>query len=233
MDIVYTLSKNYNSEELRYSLRSLENLPHDRVFVVGGCPRWLKNVIHIPTEQAGTKYKNTTANIKIVCNDDRVSANFIYMNDDFFILEPIKSPTKELNLYNDKVSAVLDKLGKHNTAPTPYMRGMRETAELVKSLGIVEPLSYELHIPFIFNKKKFLKMLELDGINKINCLHKRSLYGNLYLKGGNTQRDVKTFLNEGFAPKKTGKFLSCDDGGFFGLHYFLFNKFPNKCKYEI
>lgn len=233
MDVVYTLRKNYDGEELRYSLRSLENLPHDNVFFVGGCPKWAKNVIHIKREQTGTKYKNTTHNLLAACNDPRISADFILMNDDFFILEKIKSPKKELNLNNGTVQRVLDIKLKKIPGGNPYFKGMAQTKEFLHGLDIYDPLSYELHVPFIFNKKKLLKIYDLPGVSDIPCFHKRTAYGNLYLKGGEFMRDVKVFMNDGFLPKKLGKFLSCDDMGFFILSNFLQQKFPQKSKYEL
>lgn len=233
MDIVYTLRNHYDGEELRYSLRSLNNMPHDKVFFVGGCPRWAKNIIHIPTEQKGTKYKNTTGNLITACNDNRISANFILMNDDFFILEKIKNPTKELNLYMGTVRSYIDKLKKRHPAGSAYIKGMEQTKVFLEGLGVSDPLSYELHIPFVVNKKKFLKIFELPGVKDIHCFHKRTVYGNLHLKSGTDTQDVKIFFNSGFMPKKLSKFLSCDDMGFYSLHNFLLNKFPKKSVYEI
>lgn len=233
MDILYTISKNYTGEELKYSLRSLQNIPHDKVFFVGGCPKGYKNIIHIPNEQTGTKWENVPRNLIKACHDDRLSANFILMNDDFFILEPIKTPTKELNLYNGTLQGQYNKLLERNGSQTNYMRGLDETKALIQKQGVADPLSYELHIPFIYNKKKFLKLFNLEGIEKLNCLQTRSLYGNLYLSGGNSQGDVKVFMRNGFVPRNTGKFISCDDAGFYILHHFLATKFPTKCDYEI
>lgn len=233
MDIVYTLSNNYDGDELKYSLRSLVNLPHDRVFFVGGCPRWAKNIIHIPTEQNGTKWENSLNNIRTACKDERLSANFILMNDDFFILEPIKTPTKELNLYNDNIAGQISKLQQKPNPPGNYIRGLIGTREFIQRLGVADPLSYELHTPFLFNKKKLQKTFDLEGANCVKFLQIRSLYGNLHLKGSTSQKDVKVFLRQGFVPKNVGKFLSCDNGGFSILHNFLFCKFPNKSDYEI
>jgi hypothetical protein len=233
MDIVYTLRNHYDGDELKYSLRSLVNIQHEKVFFVGGCPRWAKNIIHIPTEQAGTKYQNTTNNIITACKDERISANFILMNDDFFILEQIKNPIKELNLYMGTVQSYIDKLKKKHPTGSAYIKGMEQTKEFLQELGVLDPLSYELHIPFILNKKKFLQLFDLPGVKDIPCFHKRTVYGNLYLKGGNDTKDVKIFLNDGFLSKKEGKFLSCDDMGFFSIYNFLANKFPQKSIYEI
>ena len=233
MDIVYTLSNNYAGEELRYSLRSLQNLPHGKVFFVGGCPKWAKGVIHIPTVQKGTKYKNTTGNLITACNDSRISANFILMNDDFFVLDKVLDPVKELNLDNGTTEKVLERYNRLVPMGSPYIAGMKTTDEFVKRIGIENPLNYELHIPFIINKKKFLKMFELPGVETIKCFHKRTVYGNLYVKGSISVEDVKIFIKDKFDPNNWGKFLSCDDMGFYRLLDFIRSKFPEKSEYEI
>lgn len=233
MDILYTLSSNYSGEELRYSLRSLVNVPHDNVFIVGGCPAWVKGIIHIPATQSGTKYKNTTNNLKVACNDTRLSDDFIYFNDDFFVLRPIKDPKKELNLYNDTVNKQYDGLYAKHHAETPYMVGIRETRDLIRALGKADPLSYELHAPFVFNKDNFIKMFAIEGVDKINCLHKRTLYGNLYYTGGKNQKDVKIFAKDKFDTSALDKFLSCSNDGWPKVRVYLQSKFPEKCQYEI
>jgi len=233
MDILYTIAENYDGEELRYSLRSLKNIPHDRVFFVGGCPKWVKGVEHIPTTQSGTKYKNTTNNLKVACNDTRLSDDFIYFNDDFFILQPIKNPARDLNIYNGTVQSVLDALYEQHSIATPYMVGMEQTRDLLRFLGKSEPLSYELHAPIVFNKFNYLKMFEIEGVDKINCLHKRTLYGNLYYVGGKSQKDVKIFAGHKFNPDTLGTFLSCANNGFEKVRPYLQSKFPDKSPYEI
>lgn len=230
MDIVYPLSEQYDGEELRFSLRSLQNIPHDMVFFVGGCPGWAQNIIHIPMSQKGTKYKNTTKAMIKVCNDTRVSEDFILMNDDFFILE--KTTPEELNLYNGTVQSNLDAQYKKYGTANPYMRGMEQTRDLLKNNGVPEPLCYELHIPFVFNKHKFLNMFDLREVERINCLHKRTLYGNLYLNGGKDTRDVKIFARNGFFGQ-AGAFLSCSNDGFDLIKSFLSAKFPKKSVYEV
>ena len=233
MDILYTLAENYDGDELRYSLRSLANVPHDRVFFVGGCPKWVKGVEHIPTTQSGTKYKNTTNNLKVACNDTRLSDDFIYFNDDFFVLQPLKDPARDLNIYNGTVQSVLDTLYEQHTIATPYMVGMEQTRDLLRFLGKAEPLSYELHAPFVFNKFNFLKMFEIEGVDKINCFHKRTFYGNLYYTGGKSQKDVKIFAGRKFNTDTLGAFLSCANNGFDLVRPYLQAKFPNKSPYEI
>lgn len=233
MDILYTLAENYDGAELRYSLRSLKNIPHERVFIVGGCPKWVKNVIHIPATQSGTKYKNTTENLKIACNDTRLSEDFIFFNDDFFVIKTIKDPVKELNIYMGTVQSIIDALYKWHPFGSAYIRGMEETRVLLCELGKQEPLSYELHIPCIFNKYNYLKMFDIEGVKDINCLHKRTLYGNLYRTGGKYMQDVKVLTRHKFDTAKVDKFLSCSNAAFDKVSAYLGGKFPEKSPYEI
>ncbi|MFF3129757.1 hypothetical protein ACFVRD_48125 [Streptomyces sp. NPDC057908] len=53
-DIVYVVRPWNQNEQLRYSLRTLANLPHRRVWIAGYCPTWVgPDVGRIPVAQAG------------------------------------------------------------------------------------------------------------------------------------------------------------------------------------
>ena len=216
-------------------MRSLKNLPHDRVFFVGGCANSVKreNVFYIPNKQDKGKWRNSTANVKLACSDDRLSDDFILMNDDFFILREVKDPIEELNLHRGSIKNVYDYYAKKYSNETEWSKGMRLTEEVIKAQGIKEPLCYELHIPMVINKKKFLDIFNIKGLETINCLHKRSLYGNLYLKGSKYAEDVKVLNSGGFDPGKYRKFLSCSDSGFKKVKDFLSSKFAEKSVYEV
>ncbi len=230
MDIVYIVKPGRVNDELTFSLRSLKNIPHGKVFIVGGCPANInkKNVCHIPTEQTATKWQNSTRNLLVACKDRQISKDFILFNDDFFILRPIQEQDLLLDrgplieVYNEYVGKYTD---------NEYIRGMRQTAELLKNLGIDNPISFELHIPMILNKNKVLKMFDLPGVKDIKVLHKRTLYGNLYLSGTQTVQDVKCYNH--FNAHKPRTFLSSIDTFFEPLRYWLIGQFPNKCPYEI
>ena len=60
MDIVYLIKVDpeNDSEELRYSLRSLKNIPHQKVILVGEKPEWVTNVEFIPVAQTKTKHQS-------------------------------------------------------------------------------------------------------------------------------------------------------------------------------
>lgn len=133
MDVVYILGtgSEANDIEIRYSLRSLEKnmLDLGKVFIVGVCPSFLKNIIHIPIlDSYPKKWQNAYLKISTACFDARVSDDFLLMNDDFFILEPFEG------------------------ALFPFY-------SLKKADGGPDgPHSFHIHCPIRYNKEMFLKM---------------------------------------------------------------------------
>ncbi|MGW4731839.1 hypothetical protein ACWEQC_22195 [Streptomyces shenzhenensis] len=202
MDIVVPVREGAANESLRYALRSwAANLPHRRVWLVGYRPPWATGVEHIRTHQAGkTKYKNTTAALRTVCEHPDVSETFLYCNDDFFVMRKQKimpvfhrGPVREVEAYYA------------TRGNGSYLRGLRETRDLLVSLGHTEPLSYELHVPLPVTKAGMLHALDIGG--HLDVLHKRTAYGVLAGIGGTRMRDVKV-LQRGPRFDTAGAFLS-------------------------
>lgn len=201
MDWVIPVKQAEPTDELRYALRSIAvNAPHDRIWLVGYRPAWVRGVEHIPTRQKGTKYANTTLAVRAACEHPDVSDPFVLANDDFFILRPLRrvpvlhrGPVRDVEAYYA------------TRANGKYVRGMRETRELMEALGIEDPLSYELHVPLPIRKSGMLRALDVGA--HLPVLHKRSLYGNLEQIGGDQIRDVKVIHGGGGFPTR-GTFLS-------------------------
>lgn len=192
MDIVYVCRSGEN-EELRYSLRSLVNVPHDNVWVFGDAPDWYTGNL-VKVEQAGLKYENAHAGIRAVASHAEVSDDFIYFNDDFYCMKPIQ---KIKTHYRCSVS----ELYYHyytNFPRSTYTRRIKLTAELLRdNYGMTNAKSYELHMPMIFNKEKLAPILKQvqggfveNGVVK-PTLHWRTVYGNVYNVGGTQHDDVK------------------------------------------
>lgn len=233
MDIVYPYKR--CADEIYYSLRSLKNIPHDKVFIVGDKPTGInfKTVNYIPFAQNKTKYKNTTEILKMMCQNKDLSEDFILMNDDFFILKEIKNPAEELNLYRDYALKVYEYYVK-KYGNNGYSKGIIETIKLMQDkLFIANPLSYELHTPFILNKFKFLDMFNIEGVDNIACLHKRTLYGNLYLTNSKPIKDVKLFNFNSTFINPEQKLLSCSDMAWVNLKVVIQKIFNKKSIYEV
>lgn len=201
-DLVVPVREGAANEQLRHALRSWAvNLPHRRVWLVGGRPPWADGVEHIPTRQAGnTKYRNTTAAMRAVCEHPDVSDTFLYCNDDFFVMRRLESmpvfhrgPVREVEAYYA------------TRGNGSYLRGLRETRDLLVGLGHEDPLSYELHLPLPIRKDGMLHALEVGG--HLDVLHKRTAYGVLAGIGGERMADVK-ILDRGPRFDTTSTFLS-------------------------
>ncbi|WP_327345996.1 hypothetical protein [Streptomyces europaeiscabiei] len=185
-DIVVPVREGAANQQLRYALRSwAAHLPHRRVWIVGYRPPWAVNVRHLRTQQTGTKYKNTTAAMRAVCEHPDVSDTFLYCNDDFFVMRPQIGPFPVFHR-----GPVRDVEAYYTTRGNgKYMRGLRETRDLLVGLGHDNPLSYELHVPLPVEKTGMLHAL--DAGRHLDVLHKRTAYGVLTGIGGTQMRDVK------------------------------------------
>lgn len=204
MDLVVPVREGATHESLRYALRSwAAHLPHRKVWLVGHKSAWATGVEHIPTVQRGrTKYKNTTSAVRAVCEHPGVSSTFVLCNDDFFVMSPL--PGGMPVLHRGPVADVERYYAVR--APGQYLRGLRETRDLLVSLGHPNPNSYELHVPLPVDKEGMLAALDVG--RDLAVLHKRTAYGVLTGIGGARIRDVKvmTRLPRGFSPAST--FLS-------------------------
>lgn len=231
-DILYMVRDGDTNHELRYSLRSLMNIPHGRVFFAGYKPNWVTNVIAIERrQQPHSKYLNTTRNLIAACHDERLSDDFILMNDDFFIMQPID----ELRNYHRGPILPVYRYYR-NLSDKGYSRGIAETMAYMQTLGYdpKDILSYELHVPMNINKHKFLEIItQQQATMDIQVLHKRTLYGNLANLGGIRTNDVKIYTDA--QPDRSAIFLSSDDTSFerYKVGEYIRKTFRAKSPYEL
>jgi hypothetical protein len=229
MDFVY-ICKDGNNEELRYSIRSVvESFPDSNIWVVGGKPTWYVGN-YIEVNQNLSKYRNAIENLKALCNSEDISDTFVLMNDDFYIIKNIDSikdyhggPLLEkINLYQ--------KLNSNSN----YTRKLAATYKKIKSLGIENPLDYELHVPMVMEKEKLKQTLQ----NNYQFLW-RSIYGNVFNVGGEQMEDVKVYVKGPLVLKSYNInkdhhiYLSSADTSFDILFNNILKKqFNQKTKYE-
>lgn len=230
MDAVYMVKAGDDNEELRYSLRTLVNLPFIRnVVFVGHKPAWVKNVRLIPRDQRlFSKYFNTTNNLLKACKDDKLSDDFLLMNDDFFIMKIQYQPP---NFHRGPLDPVMQYY--LNLPENYYGLGILETKKYMEKLGIINPMSYELHVPMVLNKKKFSELiLKQRKENPIEVVHKRTLYGNYYNIGGTHMEDCK-IVGDYKVPDTP--FLSTDEQSFerYKVGEYIRNRFQLKSPFEI
>lgn len=210
------------SNELIYMVRSLKNLPHKDVWIIGDRPRLRTK--HIPFKQTADIASNTLEILNLAINTPEISDEFIWMADDMFVMKFLSNPPihhrgpylEILNTYRNK--------NRNNY----YVRRMQKTHNRLVELGVKSPLCYELHIPFLINKKKWSKVSKYITPD----LNKLSMYANLNRLGGTQVRDVKVRQKDRI-PR--GSFISTHDSTFGNNRAgrLIRDTFSEKSKYEI
>lgn len=223
-DIVYFVKDSESNEELRYSLRSLKNFPHRKVWFYGGCPKGLQPDHHIYVKQdKENKWKNVSTMLDLACRNNHITKDFWLFNDDFFIMEKIDKPR---NYYRGDLYKRIVQL-EDKTGITPYSQLLRDCSKECESLGVTTK-DFSLHIPLKINRINMLclrNMTDFEGF--------RSLYGNAYTNTKCTMNDCKiTSLTKEY---KGGCYLSTEDKAFRDgvVGKQIREIFPEKCRYEL
>jgi hypothetical protein len=239
IDIVYPLGDGspWRNNEIRFSLRSLEkNLKGvGKIWVIGQKPSFLQNVNHIP--YSDELVKNADGNIirKILraCQEEELSEDFLLINDDHIILQPMIA--SEIPAYTK---------GDLKRFPQAFFKSTfwRSRLERTKDILIEKDLptiDFDVHTPMVMNKQKAIEAYsQFDFDNDIGYTYK-SLYGNVVLGEGpelndEKQRIFKFHFYEDLAKRmKSAQFLAFNDNGLNpDLKILLVDLFPDKSIYE-
>ena len=243
MDLVYIVKESDENDDLRYSLRSVEKfVPYDNIWIVGYKPKWVKNVNYIPVKQSGNKWNNSVKNILTACKCDKISENFVLMNDDFFAIKPISNLEESINV---TLGLLKYSIKKHKPLQSRWGNAFQYLQDLLRKMKIREPYyDYESHIPLMINRKIYLEVMDRqevkDYMKTSKVLHKRSLYKNC---SENTypkilEEDVKIEFDRDVIKKiKVCDWLSVFDNqvnksNYKRLNFLLQSLFPEKSKFE-
>ena len=226
-DIVYILKADIDSEELRYSLRTVEaNFPHESVWFFGGCPKWASPDHYVPFEQKGaTAWQKSTSTLREICETDGVTEDFWLFNDDFFIMQPVEDlPQMYHGTLAERVREILSR-----ASWSRYAENLVETRRQLEEAGC-SSLNYALHVPMLINKEKALEVLDRFP----RCPMFRSLYGNYCEVGGINTEDVKIHSRT-VVPDASCVLLSTNDDTFdLGeAGRFIRARFTKRSKFEI
>ena len=184
-DIVYILKDNIATEELRYSLRSVEqNFPHRFVWFVGGQPKGLKpDRVLRHTQVGANKWLKIKSSMLEVVKQEELSDEFFLFNDDFFVTKPLE---KEFVNFTDRTLADrIEDFRKENPHLNRYAMSLVQTEEELKAQWH-GTLNFEVHLPMLFEKNKVEAAL-------CSCFspQMRSIYGNITGCKVIDRRDVK------------------------------------------
>ena len=224
MDYVYTCRQG-NNEELRYSLRSIEqNMPAGRVWVIGYRPDWYIGDF-IQVKDVGNKFENIKNCISKIIKNNDISNNFILMNDDFFAL---KKNNSIINYHGGSLENKIIRYKEKRMSPK-YIKLLELTLKELKNNGIENPIDYDIHVPMTMDKKMLEKALDF-------AFFPRSSYGNLTKLQAVEISDVKIYSRDGkiqWNNVVNNNFVSTEDTSFTLLKQNVLNKmFNNKSSLE-
>lgn len=183
MDLVYVLGKGskYKDFELRMSLRSAEeNLSSfGKVWIVGHLPEWIQNVEHIPAyDDYNIPDRNILEKIKIACRHPEVSEDFLFINDDHFILSYFKTETFPYYYHG-----TLEEYVKRRPASgDAYGKRAKNTMEYLQKKGFPTK-HFDIHYPIIYNKTKFLEVMDMEWANGPGYILKGIYANSLQIEG--------------------------------------------------
>lgn len=159
-DIVYVLGtgSKYNNLELRYSLRSVDTFIHNHhsLHIVGECPDFIdkRTINHIPAKDHSRHFhwreRNIMEKIKVACLSDDVSSNFLFFNDDHFLLRWVQDIARYPYYYHGEIAL------QHVHVENTYYKTRNNTIKLLKRLGVPNR-NFDIHFPIVYNKKLFME----------------------------------------------------------------------------
>jgi len=241
IDVMYPLADGSLNDnlELRYSLRALEKHVSniDTVFIIGDqLPSWVNNAIWIPkSDTAREKQVNILEQIMVMCNYKAATDNFLFMNDDHFFSKDVIA--SQLPYFN-KGELERGIRNHHNSGVhRGYVNTLENTQRELERRGL-STLNYDIHLPIVYNKEKFLEIASQYDWNQQQSLAIKSIYCNtLGVKGLRVpdMRFWRPFPKETVLKKVQGAIgFSVSDSGLLGGFIEALEKlYPNKSKYEI
>lgn len=178
MDIIIPYKATHDGFELRYAVRSIAHVPHDRLIVAGDDPG-LPGAEHVPVEPMLDRYASSTANILAACRAS-TAAKVIVTHDDIFVLRPWTFRHEHRGTINEYLRG--------NRQSGSYRGWTRATRDMLQAQGVDDPLCYSLHTPTVYDRENLIALIE-EYAGQHYLL--RTLYHNLYPQPAVRRDDVK------------------------------------------
>lgn len=236
-DIVYILGNEsrWDDKEILYSVRSVEKNVHNyrRIYIVGKKPLFFNSLItEIPYEDIYiNKARNIMHKIHRAAGDKRITNNFMLLNDDYFITQPIDANHYPYYYKCDLAESI--KINAHNLDYIGHLQSTRR-ALLNKDLPTK---NFDTHYPIIYNKKKFRDVCFKYDWRVPDGYIMRSIYCNTLGIPGVERKDCKiNHPHVKYNWYNINKGMECfsigDRSANRQLELYLHNLFPQKSRYE-
>lgn len=234
MDIVIPLywHSHNNFTELRFALRSVERYLQGTkdVYIVGRHkPSWASDeLIRIPKSDVFTPALNIRDKLYYASTKNHVSDEFLYMNDDHYLLEEFDIETFPYFYSGTLVERMYEKRN------NPYSNNLEQT---IKALMPKPTKNFDIHVPMRVEKKKMSGLIDAYVWSPPGFVIK-SLYCNTYGIAGINVNDCVITRPVRDKKKLDGmlsgrSFFSTFDGA---INDMIIGKleelFPNKSRFE-
>ncbi len=226
LNFVYILRKGTERTdqlELRYSLRSVDTFhPDAKVYIVGEMYDWvMPNKFIAVKDLFPHKVQNTAWKAKVM-TEELPDGDYVYMNDDFILLQPYRHATHYFG----------------TLASTERITQNTYSGRVFKTLcDIYGPdwLCFDRHTPHSFSIPEARHVMAQTNKGETHAF--KTLTGNINNKFPKIEIDYDAKINAphtNWAKATDGRaFLSlCASSWSKSLHKFLDNKYPNKSRYE-
>ena len=226
-DVVYILKKELDTEELKYSLRSVDkNFAINRVWFIGGQPKGFRNVVRLQHEQIGNcKWELIRSSMWKVVNAEDLTEEFFLFNDDFFVMKPVDTDSF-INFVDGTLSRRIDELHTEH-GMNPYCRTLFKLEQELRTMH--EPtMNFDVHLPMLMNKEQVKATLY-----KCSSPQMRSAIGNLNRLPFVVHNDVKVYDLESVPVDET--YLSTNDDTFNKgkVGKYIRETFATKSRFEV
>ena len=226
-DVVYILKRELDTDELKYSLRSVEeNFPIRKVWFVGGQPKGFQNVVRLQHEQIGNcKWELIRSSMWKAVNAEDLTEEFFLFNDDFFVMKPVDTDSF-INFVDGTLSRRIDELHADH-GMNPYCRTLFKLEQELRTMH--EPtMNFDVHLPMLLNKEQVKATLY-----KCSSPQMRSAIGNLNRLPFVIHPDVKVYDLESVPVDET--YLSTNDDTFSKgkVGKYIRETFATKSRFEV
>lgn len=240
MDILYVVGNgsNWDNNELRYSLRSLEKFGKNvgRIFIATKkLPDFInpETVTHIAVcDESNVKHRNIMCKVEYAMQHSDIADDFLLSSDDHFYIKP--TDFDNYPLYHK------GEINSRNSFSS-YCQSMRNTKIFLERHGM-GILSTNPHCNTHFNRPLYMKNIDMmNDAKEVFCgIEVNCLMGNLLIASGVRPvryRDIKVkrFVSREELLAKLGDthcFSISDKSLACGMKEYLQELFPNKSKYE-
>ena len=237
-DIVYFIgaAQPAGEVEFKYSLRSLTNLPHRKVWVMSpALPQWVQKVDWIQWTQQGEKQLDISEKYKALTRvEEDMTDKVIVMDDDFYVIKPILDVPL---LFNTSLEAMTS-IQVNDYATNAHGFALHNSLRLLREHEIGWPIGASLHVPYPITRSELPVHLE-DGYGPYE-------WKSIWLNWATTKLGYEAALINGDAKAMTAKELLVNlnaDMGYLSSYEseieatniltYLESEFPEPSPYEV